>query len=318
MTLAVSLLLYAVGVALLWRRRALLGDAATALALGLILTMSASPHLLAYDALFLTIPLAYGWHAASGGRRWTLALLMSAAYVVRLRRCPGDRLGGAACLAAIATAVVAQSGASVARRRCDRNGHGRAGPRARERPGTTSSTLPPSEGGPGWGDPGTVAGAPHRRATHAGSVAGGHPRHGGHPGDGSVPAGDAVDSAGGESHTTLQAVPCRRPRRRLRDPDRDPARRLPDHPPRRHTESIGRFWTTRSSGSRTIRPPRLRPSPSAARRWPCSASRLPTTGCAHSPSRAVVTARPRPGRRQATRDRTQPSAASPSTRRGAR
>ena len=56
----------------------MLGDPATALALGLILTMTASPHLLAYDALLLTIPLA--WLARSEwGPALALALLMSAA-----------------------------------------------------------------------------------------------------------------------------------------------------------------------------------------------------------------------------------------------
>lgn len=106
-TLAVSLLLYAVGVALLWRRRGLLSVPATALALGLILTMTASPHLLAYDALFLTIPLA--WLARSEwGPALALALLMSAAYAVDSVAVPVTAWAEPLVLAAIATAVVAQ------------------------------------------------------------------------------------------------------------------------------------------------------------------------------------------------------------------
>lgn len=108
-TLAVSLLLYAIGVALLWRRRALLSDPATALALGLILTMTASPHVLAYDALFLTIPLA--WLARSEwGPALTLALLMSAAYVVDSVAVPVTAWAEPLVLAGIATAVVAHGG----------------------------------------------------------------------------------------------------------------------------------------------------------------------------------------------------------------
>ncbi len=51
------------------------------MAFGLTLTLVASPHLLAYDALFLAIPLA--WVARHHWERAvTLALALSAAYVV--------------------------------------------------------------------------------------------------------------------------------------------------------------------------------------------------------------------------------------------
>lgn len=81
LTVAVSLGLLAAGAVILWQCRALLSDAETAVAFGLTLTLVASPHLLAYDALFLAIPLV--WMARRDwGRAVTLALAQSAAYVV--------------------------------------------------------------------------------------------------------------------------------------------------------------------------------------------------------------------------------------------
>jgi hypothetical protein len=76
-----SLLLFGIGVVVLWRQRGRLSDGGTAVALGLTLTMLASPHLLAYDALFLTIPLVL-----MARRHWALAVALlvalSPAYVI--------------------------------------------------------------------------------------------------------------------------------------------------------------------------------------------------------------------------------------------
>jgi Glycosyltransferase family 87 len=90
--LILSVLLFAVGMVVLWRRRGHLSDVGTAVAMGLTLTMLASPHLLAYDTLFLTIPLA--WIARQdGARAVALALALSPAYLVDSFVAPAASLG---------------------------------------------------------------------------------------------------------------------------------------------------------------------------------------------------------------------------------
>lgn len=81
LALILSLLLISIGVLVLWRRRDQLADVGTAVTFGLTLTMLASPHLLAYDALFLTIPLV--WVARwNWPRALALALSLSPAYFI--------------------------------------------------------------------------------------------------------------------------------------------------------------------------------------------------------------------------------------------
>jgi Glycosyltransferase family 87 len=113
-----SLLLFGVGAVLLWRRRGQLSDVGTAVALGLTLTMLASPHLLAYDTLFLTIPLA--WMAR---HHWALAvallLALSPAYLIDGLIAPatslrtgsvGTSVMESLLLIGVAVAVVGRSG----------------------------------------------------------------------------------------------------------------------------------------------------------------------------------------------------------------
>jgi alpha-1,2-mannosyltransferase len=90
-----ALTLCALGVGVLWRRRDHLSDVGTAVALGITLTMLASPHLLAYDTLFLTIPLA--WMARTDwGRATALALALSPAYLIDALVAPAASLGAGA------------------------------------------------------------------------------------------------------------------------------------------------------------------------------------------------------------------------------
>jgi alpha-1,2-mannosyltransferase len=81
LTAILSLLLFGVGLAVLWHRRGQLSDVGTAIALGLTLTMLASPHLLPYDSLFLTVPLAL-MARRNWGRAVALTLALSPAYLV--------------------------------------------------------------------------------------------------------------------------------------------------------------------------------------------------------------------------------------------
>lgn len=107
LTIVVSLMLLAAGAALLWQYRALLADAQTAVAFGLTLTLLASPHLLAYDALFLAIPLA--WMARHHwGRAVTLALALSAAYVVDTLAFPTTAILQPLVIVAITITVVGE------------------------------------------------------------------------------------------------------------------------------------------------------------------------------------------------------------------
>ena len=81
LTAILSLLLFGGGIVVLWRRRGQLSDVGTAISLGLILTMLASPHLLAYDSLFLAVPLA--WMARRNwARAVALTLALSPAYLL--------------------------------------------------------------------------------------------------------------------------------------------------------------------------------------------------------------------------------------------
>lgn len=107
LTVALSLGLLAAGAAILWQCRALLADAQTAVAFGLTLTLVASPHLLAYDALFLAIPLA--WVARHHWERAvTLALVLSAAYVVDSLAFPTTAILQPLVILAIAITVVGE------------------------------------------------------------------------------------------------------------------------------------------------------------------------------------------------------------------
>jgi Glycosyltransferase family 87 len=116
LTATLSLLLFGVGIVVLWRRRGQLSDAGTAVSLGLILTMLASPHLLAYDSLFLTMPLT--WMARRNwARALALTLALSPAYLVDSFIAPAVSRAGSVgtsvleplLLVGIAVAVVGQA-----------------------------------------------------------------------------------------------------------------------------------------------------------------------------------------------------------------
>lgn len=91
-TAILSLTLFAVAIAVLWRRREQLADVDTAVALGITLTVVASPHLVAYDVLLLAIPLA--WMARlDWPRAAALALALSPAYLIDALIAPAASLG---------------------------------------------------------------------------------------------------------------------------------------------------------------------------------------------------------------------------------
>ena len=118
LTAVLSLTLFAMALSVLWRRRHQLGDVDTAVALGITLTVLASPHLLAYDLLLLAIPLA--WMARQDwSRAAALALALSPAYLIDALVAPAASLGAASTatsviepllLVVIAVAVVRHDG----------------------------------------------------------------------------------------------------------------------------------------------------------------------------------------------------------------
>ncbi len=118
LTTILTVALFAIAIAVLWRRRHQLTDVGTAVALGVTLTILASPHLLAYDVLLLAIPLA--WMARQDwARAAALALALSPAYLFDALVAPAASLGAGATVTsvfeplvvvAIAVAVVRHDG----------------------------------------------------------------------------------------------------------------------------------------------------------------------------------------------------------------
>jgi Glycosyltransferase family 87 len=123
LTAILSLLLFGVGLAVLWRRRRQLSDVGTAIAVGLTLTMLASPHLLPYDSLFLTVPLAF-MARRNWGRAVALTLALSPAYLVDSLIAPAASRAGSVgtslleplLLIGIAVAVVGEVQSRLPRR----------------------------------------------------------------------------------------------------------------------------------------------------------------------------------------------------------
>jgi hypothetical protein len=99
-----ALLCYALGTVCLWRCRRRLGSVQSAVEMGLVLTMVASPHLFGADLVMLVIPLV-GMAARDWSRAISLALAVSVAGVLDVEL--GVAIAGPLVLVAVALVTVA-------------------------------------------------------------------------------------------------------------------------------------------------------------------------------------------------------------------